>query len=94
MEEEKKRTRQGRVQWWEQLGTVPCTRQTSLCTRASANLRWLDATDDGEDDVEEVDMGESGVACTAVAIVEKSRGINGTRGGGANSRRKGAQRGF
>jgi hypothetical protein len=40
-------------------------------------------TDDGEDCVEEVGMGESGVACTAVAIVEKRR---------INSSGKGAQR--
>jgi hypothetical protein len=51
-------------------GTLPCTRQTSLCTCASANFRVLDSTDgEGEGDVDEVDMGESGeIACSAVAI--------------------------
>jgi hypothetical protein len=52
--------------------TVPCTRQTSLCTCASANFRGLTATDD-DGDVDGVD--ESGVAaCTAVAIVYRTKG--------------------
>lgn len=70
-----KRTRQGRVlRRGAADATVPCTRQTSLCTRASANFRWLGAMDDGEDCVEEVGMDESGVACTAVAIVGERGG--------------------
>ena len=53
--------------------TLPCTRQTSLCTCASANFRGLmEMVDDG--DVGGVDESGEGAACTAVAIGIKCMG--------------------
>jgi hypothetical protein len=53
--------------------TLPCTRQTSLCTCASANFRGLmEMVDDG--DVGGVDESGVGAACTAVAIGIKCMG--------------------
>lgn len=62
---------------------LPCTRQTSLCTCASANFRELVAMDD-DGDVEEV--GESG-ACTTVAMNGRLCGA-GTRGTECGLRRR------
>jgi hypothetical protein len=65
--------------------TLPCTRQTSRCTCASANFRGLMARD-SDGDVDGAD-GSGVAACTAVAIGERTvvqeRGELERRGGGA-----------
>lgn len=60
----KGRVRRGRRMEQNQAHDSPCTRQTSLCTCASANFRESIVVDD-DDDVEVV--GERG-ACTTAAI--------------------------